>query len=98
MIESDKLPVDTPDSMGLTALHYAVIKNRTACVRTLLDAGADVNRQDLTGKTPGFYGKFCFIVLLASNLAIKYSDISCENTNDFKLCFKLCDRKKQKGA
>mmetsp|Transcript_10055 Transcript_10055/g.15067 ORF Transcript_10055/g.15067 Transcript_10055/m.15067 type:complete len:656 (-) Transcript_10055:51-2018(-) len=57
VLESDRLPVDTPDSKGLTALHYAVINNRKSFVRTLLDAGADVNRQDLTGKTPGFYGK-----------------------------------------
>ena len=59
LLDADKFHVDTPDSKGLTALHYAVKKNRISCVRTLVNAGADVNRQDLLGRTPGFYGKFC---------------------------------------
>ena len=40
---------------GRTGLHCAVIGNSLSCVRTLVDAGADVNVRDYEGNTSLYY-------------------------------------------
>ena len=42
----------------LTALHWAAYNGRTDIVRTLLEAGADMNFQDVVGYTPLHYGAY----------------------------------------
>ncbi len=42
----------------LTALHWAAYNGRTDIVRILLEAGADMNFQDVVGYTPLHYGAF----------------------------------------
>lgn len=48
----DRMPVDVSTAIGYTALHLAIPFNQTDDVKHLLHAGADVNRQDLSGNTP----------------------------------------------
>ncbi len=40
---------------GRTALHWAVIKGSVDCVNILIKRGADVSKQDASGKTPLYY-------------------------------------------
>lgn len=47
--------IDT-DSNGCTALHYAVTLGHADATYTLLDLGADPNRQDRKGRTPAHCG------------------------------------------
>ncbi|CAH1780908.1 unnamed protein product [Owenia fusiformis] len=54
------VPVDLPDSHGLTPLMYAVIKDTLNSARVLLDYNADVNKQDYNG-----YSSFHHSVQLA---------------------------------
>ena len=44
--------VDTVDKMEETPLHYAVRECDAAVVKTLLEAGAEVNAQNILGETP----------------------------------------------
>lgn len=44
--------VDCRDQAALTALHHAVLKNHTAVVAKLLEAGANVNIADVNGDPP----------------------------------------------
>lgn len=44
--------VDSQDEAELTALHHAVLKNHTAVVARLLEAGANVNIADVNGDPP----------------------------------------------
>ncbi len=46
------------DSMGQTALHWAVKKSHMDIVKLLLDQKLDVNVYDKLGKTPLFYSMF----------------------------------------
>ena len=39
------------DNAGLTALHWAAVKGSSPCIRHLLDAGADLDVKENTGKT-----------------------------------------------
>nr|KAG5712742.1 hypothetical protein BaRGS_029797 [Batillaria attramentaria] len=51
MLQSSKLvKVDVPDN-GETPLFYAASQMAPTTLQTLIDAGADVNQQDETGKT-----------------------------------------------
>lgn len=45
--------VDTIDSNGCTALFYAVTLGHADATVKLLDLGADPNRQDRKGRSPG---------------------------------------------
>ena len=45
-------PIDAADDKQRTALHHAVIKGCTRCVKTLLQAGASPARQTQSGATP----------------------------------------------
>lgn len=42
----------TQDSGGLTPLHWAVVKGNKVCIRRLVEAGADLDVKDESGKTP----------------------------------------------
>ena len=44
--------VDTRDSLGCTALHWAASGGHFDCVKCLMDAGADVNVAGVSGDTP----------------------------------------------
>ncbi|CAD8177138.1 unnamed protein product [Paramecium octaurelia] len=44
------------DSSKLTPLHHAVIRNHVEMVELLLEYHADVNRRDILGRTPLFFG------------------------------------------
>ena len=44
--------VNARDAGGLTPLHFAAAKNKTAVVDVLLKGGANVNARDKTGWTP----------------------------------------------
>ena len=39
--------------MGITALHLALLQGRDEVAQSLLDAGADINKADKDGNTPG---------------------------------------------
>ena len=45
------IKLNVADRNGLTAMHRAAMAGRAACVRMLLDAGADPERTDATGHT-----------------------------------------------
>jgi hypothetical protein len=44
--------VAAQDDAGLSPLHWAVVRGNRACVRALVDAGADVAAKDANGRTP----------------------------------------------
>lgn len=46
------LEVDGRDGRGLTPLHHAAVADRSETVRTLLEAGADINAASDNGTTP----------------------------------------------
>ena len=68
---------------GRSALHYACCEDQLACVKLLIDAGADVNTSTPTGGTPVIYcgegGKVaCLRELIAARADLDYQDISDE--------------------
>ncbi|CAB1107182.1 unnamed protein product [Ectocarpus sp. CCAP 1310/34] len=54
-----RLPVAGEDDLGATALHAAAWHGEHACVRALLELGADVNARDGCGRTPLFQASKC---------------------------------------
>lgn len=49
--------VNARDAGGLTPLHFAAAKNKTAVVDALLKAGADAGARDRIGRTPFDFAK-----------------------------------------
>lgn len=49
---ADGVNVDSSDSAGATALHWAVVKRDTKCVGLLVAAGASLDSRDNRGLTP----------------------------------------------
>ncbi|CAM9672589.1 unnamed protein product [Ectocarpus sp. 12 AP-2014] len=54
-----RLPVAGEDDLGATALHAAAWHGEHACVRALLELGADVDARDGCGRTPLFQASKC---------------------------------------
>lgn len=52
VLEATTDSINMPDSIGRTALFWAVIRDNADHVRTLLDYGADPNAKDVRGYTP----------------------------------------------
>ena len=52
LLKFEKAVVDIPDSVGMTALHYACASNQATITQLLLDAGASVDAVDKFGMTP----------------------------------------------
>ncbi|CAD8111125.1 unnamed protein product [Paramecium sonneborni] len=55
-LQENKYLVYEYDSSKLTPLHHAVIRNHVEMVELLLEYHADVNRRDILGRTPLFFG------------------------------------------
>ena len=51
-LDSGRIEVDAADDDGVTLLHAAIDRCREDVARLLVNAGADVNRQDRWGNTP----------------------------------------------
>ena len=68
---------------GRSALHYACCEDQLACVKLLIEAGADVNTSTPTGGTPVIYcgegGKVaCLRELIAARADLDYQDTDLE--------------------
>jgi len=44
--------IETFDNAGMTPLHWAAVKGSKACIKHLMEAGADLNAKESQGKTP----------------------------------------------
>ena len=44
--------VQCSDNAGMTPLHWAAVKGSKACIKHLVEAGADLNAKEGQGKTP----------------------------------------------
>ena len=68
---------------GRSALHYACMEDQPACVRLLIDAGADLNSSTPDGGTPIMYcghtgNAACLRELIAARADLDYQDVSDE--------------------
>ena len=70
--------VDQPDCMGRTALSWAAELGDLDKIRMLLTKGADLNKQDHSGRTPLWhctYNTDCLTLLLESGAQVDSSDL-----------------------
>lgn len=67
---------------GFTALHYAVLADSIACVKALLDAGADPTLENDLGHRPIDYAREGEIKELLKEQADKYDEIKKEKVQD----------------
>ena len=51
------VPVDAPDMLGRTALHFAAAKGKDLLVTRLIELGANPHAQDVSGRAPHPYAK-----------------------------------------
>lgn len=66
---------------GFTALHYAVLVDSKACVKVLLDRGADPTIENEAGHRPIDYAKEGEVKEMLFNYTTKYAELLKEKVN-----------------
>ena len=85
--------INEPGQEGMTALHVAIVQNRINVVRLLIDAGADLYKNDNNGINPLAYCRDPTIKKLIVNpahdglLALSIGEVEC---NDYDQLFDKC--------
>ncbi|KAL7214067.1 hypothetical protein ACSBR1_026478 [Camellia fascicularis] len=86
------VPVNSKDSEGRTALHWAVDRGHLNITELLASKNADVNAKDNEGQSPLHYAAVCEREAIAEFLVKQNADIN-QKDNDGNAPFDLCDMK-----
>ncbi|UYV68164.1 CLPB [Cordylochernes scorpioides] len=81
---------------GCTPLHYAVLADNYACVKLLLEHGADPTKENIMGHTPLNYSRSTAIKKLLAESMKKYEKVKKEREADERRRFPLEQRIKQR--
>ncbi|UYV68168.1 CLPB [Cordylochernes scorpioides] len=84
------------EAEGCTPLHYAVLADNYACVKLLLEHGADPTKENIMGHTPLNYSRSTAIKKLLAESMKKYEKVKKEREADERRRFPLEQRIKQR--
>lgn len=93
LLSLKKIDINAQDDSGRTPLHWAVRQKKAKLVKTLLEAGADRNIQDMEGKTPISYTQGTKACLCSDNMVAILKQTSAlpeEESHDQKQPWEKC--------